>query len=72
MQPTVLTNFVTKFGHSIQLAVSSGKQVAPLFKAYLNYVIIIITIIIISAVVHSGFCLHLQLSSSLYPSEAVM
>ena len=74
MQPAVLMNFVIQFGHSIKAAVPSGKQAAPLFKKYLNYVIIIIinTTITISAVAHSGFCLHLQLSFSPHTSEVVV
>jgi hypothetical protein len=72
MQPAVPKNFVTQFGHTIQPAVPSGKQAAPLFKKYLNYVFIIVIIINISAVARSGFCLHLQFSSSLHPSESVV
>jgi hypothetical protein len=73
MQPTGLRNFDTKFGHSVQPAVPSGKQADPLFKKYLNYgIIIIIIIITFSAAAQRGFCLHLQLSSSLHPSEAVV
>ena len=69
-------NFVIQFGPSIKAAVPSGKQAAPLFKKCLNYVIIIIiiinTTITISAVAHSGFCLHLQLSFSPHTSEVVV